>query len=504
MNKTLKGIFAGCGILALLGGGLAVLKLTEPEENPDEHSGDGEEESILLWEIANSDDISKITVTPKDGDAYTATRKMEEVQDVDADGNEYTKEIANYYLDAYESLPMDTITIRTLATRSSTVSASRTIQTGTPQEDFAKYGLDQPIAVTFQVDGQENVEFLIGDISPDTSLSYLCMADDLGTVYAVPSTNVEKYREPLISYLGTTVTEALAEDDDTVVEDVLLERKDLDYDIHLSYDDFYHLDLNGGSSAAHIMVEPVRSLLNAEKSAGLTHGLFGLTASEVLTPFPTEAEMKKCGLDDPFVRVTVKTDQGDTLVFRLGNTYEAALSDGTTELRYYGYLDGTDCIYGFNQENTLFEDVEPGDITSKIVVETYVWDIGRLIYEAGDLKLDFEGVGDEQENYLVTCNGKLTDTERFRKLYTYLLKTSAEEIVLEEVTLPSEPMVSIQLERQDGTRAYNVKFYDAGGMQAYIAVNDNLSFKCRKAYVETLIRNMQIYDETDKEFTMTW
>ena len=75
--------------------------------------------------------------------------------------------------------------------------------------------------------------------------------------------------------------------------------------------------------------------------------------------------------------------------------------------------------------------------------------------------------------------------------------------MLEEVTPTGDPMASIHLERQDGKRTTDVAFYDAGGLKAYIAVNGEVRFRCRKAYVETLIQNLQIYN-TDEDFTMNW
>jgi len=103
----------------------------------------------------------------------------------------------------------------------------------------------------------------------------------------------------------------------------------------------------------------------------------------------------------------------------------------------------------------------------------------------------------------VTCNGQEVATERFRLLYTYLLKTAAEDLVLEDVTVSGTPMASILLERQDGKRTTNVAFYEADGMRAYIVVDGEVRFMCRKAYVNTLISNMEIF-HTDAEFTMTW
>ena len=45
---------------------------------------------------------------------------------------------------------------------------------------------------------------------------------------------------------------------------------------------------------------------------------------------------------------------------------------------------------------------------------------------------------------------------------------------------------------------------DAGGRKAYISVNGKVLYRCRMSYVTTLIENLKIYEDTSKDFTMTW
>ncbi|MBR2086048.1 MAG: hypothetical protein IJ906_02730, partial [Oscillospiraceae bacterium] len=155
MNKQLKGILAGCGVLAVLGGGLAVVLLTDP--------GDGDESSVVtgteqtpLWGY-DSAAVSKIRVEQPGREAYTANRKMEQVQSSDMNGQATTEEVANYYLEGYESLPMSTVSIRLLATRATDVHAEQVVSENASAEELAKYGLDDPIKVTLTVDGQDDI-----------------------------------------------------------------------------------------------------------------------------------------------------------------------------------------------------------------------------------------------------------------------------------------------------------------------------------------------------------
>lgn len=499
MNRQLKGILAGCGVLAVLGGGLAAVLLTNPGDGG-ESSGDSvETPDVHLWSY-ESDAVSRVTVEQPEGDTYTANRRIDQTKTTDINGNATVEDIANYYLEGYEKLPMATTEIRLLTTRATDVHAAATIEENAADADLAKYGLDDPVRVTLTVDDADDISFLIGDATPVSSLTYVCMAGEK-TVYTVSTTTVEPYLKPLMHYLGTAVTAEQADDDTRLVMSTRVERKDLDYDMLFVYDPFYEEHNNSGSAALHVMQEPIFALLNAEKSANATHGLFGLSASEVLTPFPTDADKQKAGLDDPFAKVTTVMSDGEEMVLLLGNTYTN--DDGET--LYYGYFEGVDCIYGFSDEDTLYAKMQPKDVTSMIIIDMFVWDVGTLKYSTGSTTLDFSVIGESADDAVVTLNGeRCENVERYRKLYTYLLKTAAEDLILEQPEDVGAEMASVYVEMQDHSRHYDIKFYEAGSQTAYIEIDGLIKFRCRKSYVTTLIQNIEIFNDETQEFTMSW
>ena len=503
MNKQVKGLLAGCGVLAVLGGGLAALKLTEkPAEENSEPDNHVHEE--LLWDISDNEKISRVEVIAADGKSFAVNRRMDKSEDTDSEtGETIETEIANYILEGSEDLPMETVGIRSLATRSYSVNASEVAAEKPTDDQLEHFGMDKATTVKFTVDDEDDVEFYIGSRTPKGEYYLRRKGDD--TVYTVSESTVDPYLRDGTYYLGKKITEDQGEEDTTVVESVRLERKDLSYDIYLTYDSYYKENDHNGMASLYTMKEPLECLLNVDRSHAVTHGLFGLNCSDVVCPHPTAEQLSSYGFDDPFVRVTMKTSDGKTTVFRLGSTYEKKLlEDDDPTTYYYGYIDSVNCVYGFSPDDLSYDNITAEEITAKTVVDNFVWDIGSLVYTAGDLKLDFKGIGSDRDDYVLKLNGQETDKERFRLLYTYLLKTAAEELVLEEVTPEGEPMATVKLEQQDGKHGADVAFYDAGGMKAYISVNGKVLYRCRKSYVTTLIENLKIYDDTSKEFTMTW
>ena len=145
MSKGAKGVICGAGVVAILGGTLAVLKLTEQDDPADSSSHVDQSGVVSLWHIADSGDIAAVEVEQPDGADFSVHRVIEKQESTDpTTGQTVVNEVENYYLDGYEDLPTSTVNIRTLATRVASISSADIIQENTPASDLAKYGLDKP------------------------------------------------------------------------------------------------------------------------------------------------------------------------------------------------------------------------------------------------------------------------------------------------------------------------------------------------------------------------
>ncbi|MBR5370644.1 MAG: DUF4340 domain-containing protein [Oscillospiraceae bacterium] len=500
MTKRIKGLLASVAVLAVLGGGLTALLLTNPDKQ-DESSTETEDLTTELWH-AHADDISRIEVSKPEGsgDSFAANRKITQTEVEDSEGGTTTEEVTDYVIEGYEALPMAIYQTRLLASRAPELSSVSTVVEHATEADKYAHGFENAIKVKYVVDNADPIIFYVGNISTKQGCSYLMLEND-DRIFMVDSSAVEMFRKDIEDFIGTALTDEFDSTGDVQIESVRLHRTNLPYDIYCEYDKYTAEHDQGGGSAVHVMKEPIPCLLSPDKSSKVTHGLYNLNATDVVQTFPSENDMEYYGLKEPFATVTMKTSDGKTTVFRLGNTYETA---DNTKL-YYGYLDSVDCIYGFSVDNTAYATVKAEDITSKVIVDSYVWDIGKLTYEADGKKWEFSGKGSSSDDYLLSYNGNsVEDKERYRLLYTYLLKASAEDLILEEPEISSTPMASVSIEEQNDGRKYKVDFYDAGGIKAYIAVDGRVLFSCRKAYVTTLIENLNMFDDESKEFIMSW
>lgn len=490
MKKNVKALIACAAALALAGGGYAALMLTD-DKNEDssssvvstEDSGDvSVPVSLLEFEKA---DIQSITVKNADGE-YKAVPVGEPAEDG----------TVTLTIEGLDDLDINTTLTSTLLNNGTALSTDSTVEE--EPADLEKYGLNEPVAeVTVKAASGEKT-ILVGNESPVDGETY-CMEKGVNTVYLASTSSLSVFQNNAEYFISTTLLEEPEDDSYPRVEEIKIERTDLDYDIVLEYDKSADEEgTTSGTLATHYMTEPVFAYLDAEKSQDATHGMFGLSAHSVMTAHPTEDEIAASGLDEPSCIVTMKTDEPAEYTLKIGKKLES--SEGTF---YLAMFDDKDVIYAVSTDNVCWAELQPGDITSKMIFGTYVWDIGKLEISVADGEtVTFEGSGSSADDYKATKNGAECDTERFRSFYTFLLKTSAEEFVIDEEPT-GEPVVSIELETQDGKTKQAIEFYKADGKKALISVNGTPCFKCRMSYVELLIDNLEKFD-TDEDFVMNW
>ncbi len=490
MKKNVKALIACVAALAVVGGGYAALVLTDDKDgnstSSSESAAETEEVSvpIPIFEFERAD-IKSVLVKNSEGE-YKGIPVGEPAEDG----------TVTFTIEGLEDLDINTTLTSSLLNSCSALNTDSTVEEA--PSDLSKYGLDKPLMEVTVKTADAEKTLLIGEVSPISGETY-CMEKGSKAVYLVSTSNVSVFANNAESYISTTLLEEPAEGSFPNVEEIKIDRTDLDYDIVLAYDKSSDDDSSkSGTLATHYMKEPIFAYLDAQKSQDATHGLFGLSASSVMTAHPTADEIVASGLDKPFCTVTMKTDEQKTYTLKIGNKLDS--DSGSYYLAMYGE---NDVIYAISAENLLWASLKPSDITSKMIFGTYVWDIGRL-----EIKLDngemvsFEGRGSSAEDYTVTKNGNKADAQRFRNFYTFLLKTSAEDFAYgEEVS--GVPVALIELETQDGKTKQTIEFYKTDSKKALISVNGVVSFKCRMAYVDLLIDNLAKFD-TDEEFVMNW
>ena len=489
MTKSVKSIIALGSALVVLGAGAVCWKMFMPDESSESSSSESSQAYGEGTQIIhnNPDEINKIEISNSSGDFNVVRLKK-------AEGEEKTL----YTIQGYEDLLLDTSKLWTLSNNTMDVKANSIVAENCT--DTEKYGFSNPVTAVLHYDSGNSVKFYIGDISPVAENTYF-MIDGDDTVYTVSSSLVDNYRLSENDFVSKIVLEEPEEENYPIVSNITIKRDDLDYDIVIEYDEKSDDNNNrGGTSAAHIMTEPVFSYLSVERSIKVTNGLFGLTADDFYSVHPDESDIAEAGLASPFCTVTFTLE--DKTQYKLIMSEPFTDDDG---LKYhYVMLEGNNIIYKISTESAVWGTVQLVDFTSKAVFGSNVWDIEKMTVSAeGYDDIVFDCEGDSKDNFKVKKNNSDFETERFRLFYSYLINAPGEEFALGYTVPDEKPVASVSVTDRYLEKTYTVEFYNDTALKSIIVIDGQCRYICSKSYVDTLLENIGRID-TGEEYIKTW
>ncbi len=506
MNKTTKSII-GLGVAVIvLGGGLTALMLTEPKESENsesnistsEESSEVYGEGILLIKDEKSGDAESII---KEVTVKNSTDKLHVVMD----SAPTEDSMATYTLDGYEDIPLNTAVVGTLANNASNMVTGSIVDENC--DNLAKFGLDSPqaeVEVRFQTGTVK--KFIVGDKAPANSETYV-MLDGEKTVYTVATSYIANYSKPLDEFIEPVILAEPPEESYPKINSLKIEREDIDYNILLEYDKKSDDGkYSGGTSATMVMVEPTDAYLTVERSEDITNGMFGLQADGIYSVHCKESDIAGAGLKEPFCRVTMDCDDGNNYVLLLSEPF----TDENNKKCCYAMFEDSSIIYIVDTENAKWCTVMPIDITSRIMIGSYVWSVTELSVKTADTSEKFviEPKDKNAENtkavdFNVTRNGETFDSERYRQFYSFLIDVSAEEFALDTEIPNTAPVVSLEYTDSYLKKTTKIEFYDNTAMTMLIAIDGKSKYICSKSYVDTLVDNIKRIG-TGEDYITTW
>ena len=511
MKKQAKGIIALSAVLAaMLGGGLAYMKLA-PSDTGSSRGESSSSSPVLLATEA----LGQGTVLVSDN-GETGTVKSVTVKNSSGELNvimqsppdEENGTGAVYTLDGYTDLEIENSMVGTLANNANGMQAQSLVAEGCA--DLAKYGLASPSAdVELTYESGTKVRFLIGDATPSGSdMTYLMVDDGKNNVYTVSTSTIANFRSSYKDFIDKTILEKPADEDMPEVKSLRIEREDIDYDILIKYDRDKTDAHAGGTTSPHKLVEPTDSYIAIEKAQDIISGMFGLYASDIYAVHCTDDDIAGAGLDKPFCKVTMDCDDGNSHVLLLSKSFTNDNGDKCT----YGMLEGENIIYIISESNAKWLTVTPADISSKIMIASYVWNITELTASGGGESADFkiepkdkDNIPDspKSEDFNVTNNGKEFDSERYRLFYSFLISANAEEFALDAPVPEGEPEVSVTIKDEQMGKTIKYEFYNDTFMRSLIVIDGESKYYCTKSYVDTLIENIKRIS-TGEDYVTTW
>lgn len=488
MNNKVKGLIIGGVFILCLIVVMLALKLTAPKDDTSsamDTSSTVETVKTYIYEY-KSEDIKNIVVK----NVFTDERHNGQFT--------VTKQSDNSFLvDEAEGFNQATSYTAAIANCAAAVAYQTLVEENA--EDLSKYGLAEPIA-QFTVNFTDNTSktIYVGSSSPADGYTYVCEGGK-NTVYTVLTNSIYYFLATPENFVRTMLVEKPADNAWPYLNSLKVTREDLPgghvlfvADESEPEDEDYPTQV-----AAQMIIEPVYSYLDIVNSGAVTHGIWGLTASEIVILHPDEVDMQVGGIDKPYATVEYVCDNGD-LKYNLliGNPYYEADEDGedtTTVAGYYAYLEGFDALLKLSVESASWATFTIESVNSTMMTSNYINSLDYMTIEITDgendatyhFELDYDKVAQ-----ILHCdlNGEKIEEEYFKNFYLFFLKCPVEEIWMEEPT--SECRMTITVATRGG-KVDTLEFFKDTERRTIIKLNGVTSYRQTTTYLERLISNLE-------------
>lgn len=298
------------------------------------------------------------------------------------------------------------------------------------QSQKSLYGFDKP-TVKAEVIARKgsNYTLLIGDKAPDNSGYYATVTGD-EKIYLVAETTVNNFNTTPEALADTSILSAPSIDDITKKTD----KKYFDASsgelttfesitisgtkygksaviTPIENNEFVNYNINLGSYSRYANAEIVDELFTL-----MTGGLF---AMDTYALKPTDAQIKKYGLDKPEVNITIKYGT-------LSSSVKASYYDA--ENKYYAVMvGGRDAIYAVTSEALAMLEYGLTDYFYQFVFQDYVYSFKNITVKAPTKTYSFDIKHDSSDDsFTVKSGDKVLDDALFSAYYQYFLTLQPE------------------------------------------------------------------------------
>ena len=475
MKQSVKAVLIAAGVLLVLGIALAVILLV-PEKTPDvsepnvdlSHIWDDGEEQLVPITSKPQNSILELSIENEKG-SYAFTRH---------------KRDSSYYwtTDALGEVLPDEAAIGRFVDSFTFLCGSSVVEENASALD--KYGLDDPLAtVGISFEDGTSATLLFGIKNPVRDSYAYCCESGSGRVILVEYSAVEEVYSDAKAFAKLVLTEEYSEKTG-YPEYIRIERKDLETPVELRY----MSELEGAdeelvitTSNLYRFTEPISAEIDASRGENLYRGVCGLTMRSCEFLEQSEENLKACGLDDPFAKVT----------FQYNGTERALLIGNETDGGYYATLEGAAGIFSIAKNRAPWRTFGVFAVISKRPLSPYIYSCENVVVTTpnGEYKFDIDSV-----THTFSLNGKAVDTNGFKLLYQELIGSVGEELYTEQTD--EAPYVSVKFNYKSeyhgiyGTDSDELSYLAFDGRKYAVNLNGKTLFKVGEIYVSRLIESV--------------
>ena len=480
MKKNTK-LLIGAGIGAGLLGAILAVVLMLPSENNDSSIKTSEPESVLLYDKTGNVP-EDITIKNTGGEYEIIGYKYRAIQQSSSDDESSSSNpvVNPEVLEASESeipivytmqeYPQEFLSKKRtdeLYKDCQYLGAKKVIDTS--GKNYKEYGLEEPRAeVTIRFDDSTEKSFSLGDDAPDNMGVYVKMSDEK-TVYVVPTNNVDAYLVEKLQMFDNTITSDLS--DDVSVKSISFSGEFYDKPITLSENDNIEQKIFKNQ---YYMKEPYLADCRTKTVTDARDGLFGMEGAEVTAICVTEDDIKKYGLDKPYISMTAGLSTGGETTVNVtkadskGRCYIMNKS-GNKIFRMYA---GNIAWYGLSRNDILTENILSIDMKYMNCMKiTQDGKTEQYDLEAKDVLTDTYSINRVVNVYK---NGQKTDYTEVMEYINELSSYKRSDDVPQDIK-GCKKMIDIQLGFDtDNKEEINMSFYQTADKKYIVVYNGQI------------------------------
>lgn len=502
LTRSVKSVIIAAGVLLVLGVVMMALMLTAPGDEGNSSDSGAAAPAAETVDITkqSADSVLKLVVSNENG-GYTFERQKRVVSSTDSGGS-VTSADEYYWTSAdLKGVPQSDTAVRNLMNSFAALPAKSVVEEAA--DDLEKYGLADPRAsaqISFEDGSSLRLNF--GIQNPASASTAYCAAEGSTKVYLVNYYSVSGAYSSVNRYANLVMTELYNTDGSNELDYLKIQRGDLDEEVEIRFmfdvaEDAEKEDSVISTFNTHRFVKPFVAEIDMTTGKSVCNAMYGMTMSACEYLEQTEENMKACGLDDPFVKMTFKYG-GQIRTLLLGNEMIDSTESGTDTkpsltnvTGYYAVIEGVPGIYSIAKENAPWYTFNVAGIISKRPISPYIYTVDHITITTPDGEYKFDIDGESKRFFL---DGGELDSAEFKKLYQQLISSIGEEMFTEQTDKAPEVTVKFRyLEKYFdtyGTEEDVLDFLPEDGRKYIINLNGTTIFKIRGIFVARLIENV--------------
>lgn len=452
MKKQWKMIATIAVVLVLLGGAAFMLSGDDAQE------ADGESQMVYKIEKTLLKDI--LVENSSDGYHLLCEENLE--------------------VEGLENLPVDESGLKKIFNASFELEAMKQVNDGGSR--LEEFGLEHPKAtVTLTKRNEDKIKIFIGDKTPeDDQTAYYVGCEN--EVYVVEEDALLVFFYGKENLISKTITPSYDSSSDEIsIKEISVRRED--ETIKIQHQDSENLA--GYVLDSYYILEPIKYAATPSISEEFIPSLFDLSAVAVAAVRPSEKELEKFGLEEPYVTVDVSYSlSGEDVALKIRS------SKPTEDGLVYVQNEVDEVVYLCTTSQITWSDMTVQDLVSKSVITPDIRTLESLAIETEEedtQEFKLENM-DDTENAKVSYNGTELEMDNFKNFYYSLISVTADEVVFDEFPKMStdDMILKVQFRYSDGSED-EVCYYDQGARQVYAELNDKeCGYRLNTTQIETV------------------